>query len=764
MADTCRFCNLSLDKRYPKLNNLTSQLIQYHYLDEFYFYFSKPINEILSSVQSPESIQFKDVLFDLQSQDEELVDILTIRESKKALRELCMVKERKHYNINHNFLDCWKVFADREYYIKRVKRIENSLLKGRKKRRGPQYPLRSGNLLQNLDNQIHKSINSSIETKLHDIHNPEYSSELEHEETLFDFGESEKYGQISRLELKSLLNESRRVPSSIDESEIERKHSIISLNDAPCVFRTPIDRKIRKKMLNKKLKTLESTSKNTEMVKLKKDNKSIMRKKSKNSSKRNDILFKKKPKGQIVMLKNDTNGTETSNTAYNTERKSHKKRKHAPVATSSKKVIVETISNAQNGSRSPPLIRDMKYKKNVIGTSPKPYIWNKISSDNASTNFSSLIGSRKNHSELKKRKHKISLGIIKNSAIIQNDSREDSTTLIKYTISPQKAKKKKSTHHLSKNSKSNDRVSSKSRQLAFNASIKDWRKLSAINSSGRKGYIHGPDFLKTSKLLAKSWEPQPGKKGQMKADILFESLKKNFNSFRGSRKLSNSKEFQGSPRIRKPQTAREMHSKADYLNLNTRTLINQIKKECLDGKKKKKRLRKSDSKKSLWNRTIYSKDKSIYKNRKKVHESSTTRKFLLDLNPELFKTTGSFNNNILGSNNLSNLKATFNKKFSFKEEKPSSISPAEMFIPQAAGLRKFQSFGKSKCSSLMRHLQKVESARSAREVWSIKGYFQEDTPKNGPTVNTSKRRSIKRNADASDSKLAFFRQNIRTLD
>lgn len=117
------------------MNNLTAQLIQYHYLDEFYFYFSKPINEVLTDTRSPESIMYKDCAFDIHSPDE-----LLAYEGQGALvkiAELAREQEIRPYELNYNFLDCWKVFADRKYYRRRVHRMQRSGMNPGRKKRGP---------------------------------------------------------------------------------------------------------------------------------------------------------------------------------------------------------------------------------------------------------------------------------------------------------------------------------------------------------------------------------------------------------------------------------------------------------------------------------------------------------------------------------------------------------------------------------------------------------------------------------------------------
>lgn len=64
MVDSCRFCNIKVDKTCTKLNNLSAQLIEYQYLDEFYFYFAKSINEIITYTKTSDMIYYVDVIKD----------------------------------------------------------------------------------------------------------------------------------------------------------------------------------------------------------------------------------------------------------------------------------------------------------------------------------------------------------------------------------------------------------------------------------------------------------------------------------------------------------------------------------------------------------------------------------------------------------------------------------------------------------------------------------------------------------------------------
>ena len=64
MVENCRFCSIKLDIYNPKVNNLSAQLIEYQYLDEFYFYFAKSINEIITHSKSSDTIYYRDVIKD----------------------------------------------------------------------------------------------------------------------------------------------------------------------------------------------------------------------------------------------------------------------------------------------------------------------------------------------------------------------------------------------------------------------------------------------------------------------------------------------------------------------------------------------------------------------------------------------------------------------------------------------------------------------------------------------------------------------------
>jgi hypothetical protein len=173
----CRFCEVPSDKTNPKLNNLTSQLIQYHYIDEFYFYFAKPINEILGQTRSPEYSAFREIQV-LGSKQKLKFSFY----NKKDWADVICRKSQPKYKLpapilsDHQLRD--KLLKDclkKEKLGRLVAEDEDE--RRRYQRRRQQLPLRDGIVLN--DDKEGFVNPESFETKIFDIYEPEYSSFFE---------------------------------------------------------------------------------------------------------------------------------------------------------------------------------------------------------------------------------------------------------------------------------------------------------------------------------------------------------------------------------------------------------------------------------------------------------------------------------------------------------------------------------------------------------------------------------------------------------
>lgn len=171
--EDCRFCNLVLDQKCPKTNNLSAQLIQYHYLDEFYFYFNKPINEILGNSRTPEAIRFRDVQYLVDDTEDNLRKYYEGDYAKMKLKRLINTFSEDRMIFNFNFHACWKVFLDRDYVIEKMRRMDRS---SAKRKNGPKYPLRNGNILEELRKEDNGDY-EGLESEIFDIYEPEFDSE-----------------------------------------------------------------------------------------------------------------------------------------------------------------------------------------------------------------------------------------------------------------------------------------------------------------------------------------------------------------------------------------------------------------------------------------------------------------------------------------------------------------------------------------------------------------------------------------------------------
>ena len=184
--EECRFCHIVTLAACPKLNGLSTQLVQYQYGEKFYFYFAKPVNDILSGERCSEQIQYKELCMALASP-------AFAMKSYKSFEVLATLREQIRRNrqtrqqpclANHT---CWKIFSDNRYEGRHLRTTGRSF--SRRRRPAGLFPLREGSVLgkvlppdnkiTNLDGgQCHfADVGGSFSTKVFDIYSPAYSSE-----------------------------------------------------------------------------------------------------------------------------------------------------------------------------------------------------------------------------------------------------------------------------------------------------------------------------------------------------------------------------------------------------------------------------------------------------------------------------------------------------------------------------------------------------------------------------------------------------------
>jgi hypothetical protein len=169
----CRFCEVPIDKKHPKLNNLTAQLLQYHYLDEFYFYFSKPINEIIDQTRSPESLAFREMQIQITRPK-----LGFCYYNKKDFGHT-LVKQKLKQNRAYKPLlvdsSCFKILQKNEARKKQVVKrgLEDVDEQKRFNRRRQQLPLRDDNMLTGKNGFVDAD---SFDSNVFDIYNPSFSS------------------------------------------------------------------------------------------------------------------------------------------------------------------------------------------------------------------------------------------------------------------------------------------------------------------------------------------------------------------------------------------------------------------------------------------------------------------------------------------------------------------------------------------------------------------------------------------------------------
>lgn len=171
--DHCRFCEIPVDKRNPKANSLTAQLIQYHYIDEFFFYFSKPINEIVEESQSPEFAAFREMQVEV-SRPKLGFAFYNPKDFKQiAARKAGQPKPRRPILADYKMMASLAKADLKKSQLPR-RRSEEASDKRRYVRKRQQLPLRDGNVLNGTKAGFVDL--ESFETKLFDIYDPSFSS------------------------------------------------------------------------------------------------------------------------------------------------------------------------------------------------------------------------------------------------------------------------------------------------------------------------------------------------------------------------------------------------------------------------------------------------------------------------------------------------------------------------------------------------------------------------------------------------------------
>lgn len=166
------------NRRMPKLTNLTSQLIQYHYLDEFYFYFSKPINEILSGNRSAEYINYREMRVEGKRPKLD-ISFFNAKDFANVVRKQGTDPVHQYFP-NMSVLSNWKALVKGEFKKRQVyERSQSYAEQAEEGHQGKQlFPLRDGQILPTFGaaNNNHFVDDDSFLTKTHDIYDPSFSS------------------------------------------------------------------------------------------------------------------------------------------------------------------------------------------------------------------------------------------------------------------------------------------------------------------------------------------------------------------------------------------------------------------------------------------------------------------------------------------------------------------------------------------------------------------------------------------------------------
>ena len=177
--DTCRFCSVKSNTIHPKQNNLSSQLIEFQYIDEFHFYFAKTINELVNKSKTPETILFKDMLKD-DPLDTYLKQVYKWGSITSNIKDLVRknTKSRKFEKYSPQIMNL--TFA-KIYEKRKSKKQQNSSKlenidsnKSRNLKSNTKYD--QGIVV--LNKLYEQSIDvNSFETKAHDLYYPSFSSD-----------------------------------------------------------------------------------------------------------------------------------------------------------------------------------------------------------------------------------------------------------------------------------------------------------------------------------------------------------------------------------------------------------------------------------------------------------------------------------------------------------------------------------------------------------------------------------------------------------
>lgn len=183
--EQCRFCQVVPNRNCPNLNGLSTQLIQYHYGEEFYFYFAKAVNDILLGSKTPETIVYRSLCSETEKVNLKL-KYLTQSKASSTFSNKILPKRHQKFDpllVNH---ECWKILQGNKAGFRGQKSTEA----GQSRRRRPAglYPLRQGSLFGKLlpsenkkDHQgaceVHfADVGGSFCTRIFDIYSPSYSS------------------------------------------------------------------------------------------------------------------------------------------------------------------------------------------------------------------------------------------------------------------------------------------------------------------------------------------------------------------------------------------------------------------------------------------------------------------------------------------------------------------------------------------------------------------------------------------------------------
>lgn len=203
-SHACRFCAVKPGKGIlAKTRSLTTQLIQFQYTDAFYFYFAKPINEILSQTRSPEFLAFAEAVIESSrpkiqichytAKDAQSVlarvasKAQTQKEGTRGVSSSKTRPELAQYEANPFLLNATGMMVLRKCQSRKQiggKRTEEDFKeKKRANRCKEQMPLRAGDLLKGSKLFVDPD---SFETEMFDIYSPKFSSDEECSKLLKD--------------------------------------------------------------------------------------------------------------------------------------------------------------------------------------------------------------------------------------------------------------------------------------------------------------------------------------------------------------------------------------------------------------------------------------------------------------------------------------------------------------------------------------------------------------------------------------------------